>query len=257
MQELLDSDFRFLGHGVPPFLELIAGHGPDLLAVTGGVGMVEGVVLQRDHHLLPCKVDPLQGEGRVPVPAGVGLLVVGAVVQLEGEVILGLGHLHEAAVGDGQAEVALVGRVVVHHHPVHHPRLLVAVVDAQDVPLDAVVEGADGDLDFGLGPAQVLPHRVDVVDGVGDQAVADVERGDGDEGARDGHGQQDAGEGDAGGVHGGELVVLAHVAEGHHRGQEGRQREGQRQHLAAPPHEEFQDDLEFQSLTHQFVDVQP
>ena len=52
-------------------------------------------------------------------------------------------------------------------------------------------------------------------------------------------------------------VVLAHVAEGHHRRQEGRQRQGQRQHLAASPQEEFQDDLEFQAFADQFIDVQP
>ena len=257
LHELLRAFIRFLGQGIPAVAELLVGHGPDLFAVAGGVGMMEGVVLQRDHHLLAGEMDPLQGQGRVPVLAGVGLLVVGAVVQLEGQVVLGFGHLHQAAVGDGEAEVALVGRVVIDHHPVHHPGFLVAVVDAEDVSLDSVVEGSDGDLDLGLGASDVFAHRVDVVDRVGDQPIADEEGADGDDGAGDRRGQQDAGEGDAGGVHRGELVVLAHVAEGHHRRQESRQRQGQRQHLAASPQEELQDDLELQAFADQFIDVQP
>ena len=180
--------------GILPVLERSQVHGTDLLPVAGAVGVVEGVVLQRDDHFLAVELDALQGQGSVPVLAAVLLLVVHSVKHLEGEVVLGLGHADDAAVGHGEAGVALVVRVVVHLDVVHHARLLVAPVDAEDVSLDAVVERARGDLDLALGTADVVAHGVNLVDGVGDQAVSHIEGADTDEHAHDGHRDQDAGQ---------------------------------------------------------------
>ena len=67
-------------------IQLLEVHGFDLVVEAGRVGLVEGVVLQRNDHLLPVEIDFLELEGGVPVLAVVGLLVVRTVVEDEGEV---------------------------------------------------------------------------------------------------------------------------------------------------------------------------
>ena len=243
--------------GIVSVLQAIQVHRTDLFAVAGAVGVVEGIVFQRNYHFLVVEADALQCQGGVAVLPLVLLLVIHAVKELEGEVVLGLGHLDDAAVGHGDARVALARTVIVNQDVVHHAGFLVPAVHPQDVALDTVVEGSGGDFDLTLGAADVVAHGVDLVDGVGDQAVADIEGADTDEDADANHGQEDTHERDARRLDGGELEVLAHIAQGHHGAQEGGQRNGQRQHLTASPHQEFQDYLEFQALTNQFIDVQP
>ena len=147
--------------------------------------------------------------------------------------------------------------MVIHLDAVHHSRFLVAGIYPQDIAFDAVVEGSGGDFDFALGTADIVPHGVNLVDGVGDQPVSHEEGHQTDEAADDGHGKKHAGQGDAGGLHGRELELLSQVSERHHGAQEGGQGNGQRQHRAAAPHQEFQDYLEFQALAHQLVNIYP
>ena len=255
---VLDRAFvHQVSQGILSVVQGLQVHGTHLLPVTGAVGLMIGVVLQLDHHFLAVELDALQGQGSVAVFAPVLFLVVHAVEQLEGKVVLGFGHADDAAVGHRKAGVPLAGRVVVHLDVVHHARLLVAALYAQDIPVDAVVEGSRGDFDLTLGAADVVSHGVDLVDGVGDQAVSHVESPHADQQGDDGHGYQHAGQGDAGGLHGRELEFLSHVSQRHHGAEQRSQRNGHGQRLAASPHEEFQDYLEFQALTYQFVNVQP
>ena len=253
----LGAHIHQVGEGVVPVAQVVQVHGTHLLAVAGAVGMVEGVVFQRNHHFLVLETDALQGEGGVTVLALVFLLVVHSVKELERQVVLGLGHLDDAAVGHGNAHVALAHRVVVHLDVVHHARLLVPAFHPKDVAVDAVVERSRGDFNLALGTADVVAHGVNLVDGVGDQAVAHEKRADTHQDAHAGHGHQHARERDAGGLDGGELEFLAHVAQRHHGAEQGGQGDGERQGLATAPHQEFQDNLEFQAFTNQFVNVQP
>ncbi len=246
-----------VGQGVVAVAEVAEVHGTHLLAVTGAVGMMEGVVFQGNHHFLVVETDALQRQGGVAVLALVLFLVVHPVKELERQVVLGLGHFDDAAVGYGNARVAFPDGVVVHLDVVHHACLLVPALHPQDVPVDAVVERARGDFDFTFGTADVVAHGVNLVDGVGDQAVAHEESAHADEHAHEDHRQQYARERNAGGLDGGELELLAHVAQRHHGAEQGGQRNGHGQRLAAAPHEEFQDNLEFQALTYQFVNIQP
>ena len=178
--------------------------------------MVEGVVFQRNNQLLAAEVYPLKGQGGVPVLALVVLLVVGAVVKLEGKVVLALGHLDDAAVRYRDAGVALAHGVVVHLDVVHHSGGLVPLVNAEDVTVDAVVEGAGGDFDLALCAADIVPHGVDLVDGVGHKAVADEECADGNEDGHDDHWREHPAQGNTGSLDGGELELLAHLPKGHH-----------------------------------------
>ena len=147
--------------------------------------------------------------------------------------------------------------MVVYLDVVHHPGFLVPLLYPQDIAFNAVVKRSRGDFDFALGAADIVPHRVDLVDGVGYQPVSDIEGADTDKDPHQGHREQDTGERNARGFHCRELELLAHISQRHHGAQEGGQRNGEREHLAASPHEELQDHLELQSLAHQFVDVQP
>ena len=61
-------------------LELDDVHALDLVAVFGGVGLLEGVILQGDEQLLLREIDLLELQGGVPEAHRVGLLVVHPVV---------------------------------------------------------------------------------------------------------------------------------------------------------------------------------
>ena len=243
--------------GIVPVAEALQVHGTDLLSVPGGVRMMERIVLQRDNHFLIAEMDSLEGQGGVPVPAFVVLLVAGAVVEMEGEVVLALGHLYDAAIGNRDAGVAPANRVVVHLDVVHHSGGLVPVFDAEDVALDTVVEGSGGDFNFALGAADIVPHGINLVDGVGNQAVADKECADAHQHCDYYHRNEHPHKGDAGGLDGGELELLSHLPQGHHGAKQHCQRYGQRQSLAASPHEELKYNLELQAFTYELVYIQP
>ena len=72
-----------IGEGIVPMTQVLQVHGTDLLAVTGAVGVMEGVVFQRDHHFLIVETDALERQGGVPILAFVVLLVVHPVKELE------------------------------------------------------------------------------------------------------------------------------------------------------------------------------
>ena len=238
-------------------LELDHVHALDLVAVFRGVGLLEGIVFQGDQHFLLDEVDLLQLQGRVPVFHGIGLLVVGAVVKREGEILLGVGHLQAGGVRQHQADVAAAAAVVIDHDPVHHPRLVVRGLRAQDIALDAVVEGPGRDLDLILGLEDVVVEGVDLVVGVGDEVVGREEGADGDQGRCEDDGHHHPRDRDAGGFEGGEFAVLGQLAHHHHRGEEGGERQGERQDQETAPHQELRNDLQAQSLADEFVDVEP
>ena len=166
---------REVGKGVVALLQLVEAHRLDLLSITGRIRVLEGIVLQGDNHFLAGETESLEAEGGVAVLLGVGLLIIDPVEKLEGQVILGLGHLHHRTVRDGQVGVALVSGMVIDHNSIHHSALLVALLDTEDIALDAVIEGPDGDFDLGLGTADIVAHRIDLVDRIRDETVTDIE----------------------------------------------------------------------------------
>ena len=153
----------------------------DLVSETRPFRLLESVVRQRNHHLLPGEGHPVQLHRGVVVPEGVLLLVVDTVIEAEGEVILGLGHLHHSRIGHDHCGSAVLARVVIYHHAVHHSRLLVLGVDAQYIALDSVVEGTCGDVDFLLGAADVVPEGVNLVVCHRHQVIRREEGGDADD----------------------------------------------------------------------------
>ena len=257
VQMLQNSVVYQLGQGVVTVAEVLQAHGADLLSVAGAVGVVEGVVFQRNHQILSLEMHSLEGQRGVLVLALVVFLVVGAVVKMEGKVVLALGHLDHAAVRHRNAGVALSNSMVIHLDPVHHAGGFVPVLYAEDIALDAVVEGSGGDFYLRFCTADIVPHGVYLVDGVGDQAVRNEEGAHGDENGDDDHGKEHPEEGNARCLDGGELELLAHLPKRHHGAEQCCQRNGQRQCLAASPHEELQDHLEFQAFANQFIYIQP
>ena len=241
---------RIVPHG-----ELLKGHRTHLVAIPGRIRMLESVVLQRNYHFLLVEADAAKRQRGIAIFLGIGLLIADSVVQHESEVVLSLGHLHDSAVGHRERRISLVSGMVVHHHVVHHSAGIVPVLDPENIPVDTVIERADGNLDFRLGAAQVGPHRIDLVDGIRHQTVADEECADTDQHAHENERYEHPRKRNAGRLYGRKFKILAHLAQRHHRRQQGGQRDGQGQHLAASPHKELQDNLELQSLTHQLVDV--
>ena len=248
---------RLDAEGVPFNRQLRNIHGVGLVAEAAGVALFEGVVLQRNHQILTLEIDVLQLPRGVAVLTHIGFGVVGSAIEGEGKVVLCLAHLHHCGVCQGEGGVALVRRVVIYHHVIHHAGLLVLVADTEDVTVDAVVERACGNLDFVLCLADIVAEGVYFVVRLGDEVIADEEGayryddGGGEEG------KEDAGKGDAGGLDGHELVVFAHLPHSHHGCQQGGKGKTQRHGGATAPEHELQDNLESKSLADQFVDVYP
>ena len=90
---LLLSDFILLAHRVLRLKELSQIHGLYLVVEAAGVRLLESIVLQRDDHFLLMEIDLLELKGSVTVLLVVGLLVVCAVVEGEGQIVLALCHL--------------------------------------------------------------------------------------------------------------------------------------------------------------------
>ena len=225
---------------------------------TGGVGLLEVVVLQRDEELLPVEVDVLQDQRRVVVAQGVVFAVGGSVEEGEGQVFLAPGHLEDGGVGHRHGDVALAGGVVVDLDVVEHPARLVLVADPEDIALDAVVEGPRRDLDLVLGAGDVVAQGVDLVEGVRHEPRADHIGAAADQQHEHAQRQEDAPERDAGSADGHQLAALAELTDGHRGGEQGRERQGERQGQAAhAPEQEFQDRADAQALADQLVDVEP
>ena len=163
-------------------------HGLHLFAETGRVGLLIGIVLQRNNQFLPTEMNTPHGQGSIPVFPRILFLIIGAVEQLESEVILGFGHLEQTAVGNGNAGVAPPVGMVVHLDVVHHAGLLVPAVNPQDISINTIVEGAGRDFDLRLGAADIVPHGINLVDGIGHKPVAHKEGGNTDEQAHHRHG---------------------------------------------------------------------
>ena len=147
--------------------------------------------------------------------------------------------------------------MVIEHYTLHHSCGLIPVLDTQDIAVDSVVEYSRRNLDLFLRLPYVLPERVDLVVGLGNKGVDDEECRDGDDYGGYEQGSHHPEHGHSGCLEGNELVVLSHAAHCHHRGQQGRKRQGHRQDGAAAPEEEFSHYAEAESLADQFVDVDP
>ena len=147
--------------------------------------------------------------------------------------------------------------MVIDHSLVHHPGLVVPVLNAQDISLDTVVEGAGRDLDFLLGAAYVVTQGVNFVVGHRDEVVG-YEKGPYAHRKADGSNRQKyAGKRYAGRFHSQKFIAFRKIAQGHHRGKQGGKRKGERQKSARSPHHKFHYHLEAQTFTHKFIYVEP
>ena len=147
--------------------------------------------------------------------------------------------------------------MVVEHHVLHHARLVVTASYPEDVAIDSVIEGSGRDLDLFLRLSDVVPEGEYLVVGDRDEVVDDEECADADEEGGDEDRAHHPEDGHAGGLQSDQLVVLTHVAYGHHRGQQGRQRQGQRQHGAGSPEQELRHNAQTQAFPDKLVDVDP
>ena len=147
--------------------------------------------------------------------------------------------------------------MVVHHHPVHHPRFFVLTLHAQDIAVYAVVEGFCGYLDLFLGLADIVPEGEYLVVCHGNEVIGNEERSHADYQAGDSQGSQNPFEGYSGSLDRQEFVVLAEGSQRHHRRKEGRKRKRKGQQGRAAPSQKFEYYLETQSFAHQFIYVQP
>ena len=237
--------------------QLVRVHTLDLVAETAGIRLLESVIAERNNQFLPREIHVLELQRGVAVLFGVGLLIVGAVVKGEGEIILVLAHLHERRIRQGDGDITLAGSVVINHHVVHNAGLVVLLADPENIAVDAVVEGSGGDFNLVLGAADIVAERINLVERLRHEVVAYEEGADADENGYHSKRHHHARKRNARALDGHELVVLAHLAQGHHGSQQSCQRQGQRHNGAAAPHHEFEHYLEPEALTHKFIDVQP
>ncbi len=198
----------------------------------------------------------LELQGSVSVFAGVGLLIIGAVVEGEGEIILVLAHLHHGGIRKREGGVALVRGMVINHHPVHHA-VIVLGLGAQHIAVDAVVEGARRDLDLVLGAPDIVPEGIDFIPGDRHEVVAHVEGPDAYHKRGYHQRKHHPRERDSGGLDGHQFVVIPHLAQHHHRRQQGGQRQGQGQDGTSTQKHELQHHSEAEALTHKLVDIHP
>lgn len=157
--------------GILSVTELCKVHCPYLVAELGLLRLLEGVVLQRDYHLLVAEIGLLQLKRGIPVIHLVRLGIVYSAEHLEREVILALGHLEHCGIRDRKADIALARGMVIDQNSVHHIRLVVLRVDSQHISVNAVVESSGRDIDFLLCLSDVITKRENLVVGDRDEVV--------------------------------------------------------------------------------------
>ena len=143
--------------------QLREAHGLHLVSELGFVGFLEGVVLQRDNHVLLTEIDSLELQRGVTVGHLVGFLIIGSAEELERQVILRLGHLYHCRVRQGYTYVTLVCSVVIDHDSMHVAGLVIFRVDSQDISVDSVVESSGRNVDFLLCLSDVVAECVNLV----------------------------------------------------------------------------------------------
>lgn len=176
-----------------------------------------------------------------------------AAVQLEEKAALVLGEGELAGVGEDDASVFVATAEVVNDHAVEHARLGGFVVDEEVHAGDFAIERALGDFDFGgflsdrehESPHLGLRHWEDI--------VLEEESADRNSRHEDDEGSHDAEKGNAGGFHGGELKLLAEVAEDHERCEKDGKGKGSRDHGEGGIEEKLAEDIKAQAFTYQII----
>ena len=139
---------------------------------------------------------------------------------------------------------------------VEHPRLGVLLLDIKVEILHAV-EHALGNFDGRLRDFDRHQEAAQRFLRVGGNIILEIidHKGEGEHQKEDG--AHDAHQGYAGGLHGKELKVLAHVAESDERSQQHREGQGRGHQTDANIPEEFAQDRRGEALAHQVVDIAP
>ena len=88
-------------------LQLLDIHGSHLISILGLLGFLEGIVLERNNHILLTECDLLELQRSVPIGHIVGFLIIYSAKQLESQIILRLGHLQHSRISESHAGVAL------------------------------------------------------------------------------------------------------------------------------------------------------
>ena len=153
-----------------------------------------------------------------------------AAVELQKEVLLVVGQLEVAGVGQDDACVVETAAHVVDHQVVEGARLLVLVVDEEVVAGNLVVEYTLGNLEFGRFLLYGVEQGIHFGLGHRQHIVLEKEGSDGYEADEDYQGLHHLQQRDSGRLHGRELKALAEVAEGHERRQQDGERQSHRNH---------------------------
>ena len=114
----------------------------DGIAEAVVLGLLESIVFQGYDKLLLPEGHFLEFVLHLTALALDVIIVVDAIVEGENQIVLLFGQAHNGGVSQGDGVVALLVRVVIDHHPVHHTALLVLIIHAKDVTVDSVVEGS-------------------------------------------------------------------------------------------------------------------
>ena len=153
-----------------------------------------------------------------------------AAVELQKEVLLVVGQLEVAGVGQDDACVVETTAHVVDHQVVEGARLLILVVDEEVVAGNLVVEHTLGNLELGRFLLYGVEQGIHLGLGYRQHVVLEEEGSDSYEADEDYQGLHHLQQRDSGRLHGRKLKALAEVAEGHERRQQDGKRQSHRNH---------------------------
>ena len=171
--------------------------------------------------------------------------------------LLVVGHLQLARVGQNNHGVVKTGRHVVNHHVVEHAGLVIFLFYIEVVAAYLVVEYPLGNIELG----RLLPHRVEQGPHLhlrlGQYVVLEKEGTDGHKDKEDNQRPHDLQQRDTGRLDGQQLQPLAQIAEGHQRSQQDGQRQGHGHHGHGSIEKQFGQNRHFETLPYHLIDVPP
>ena len=167
---------RKTSYGVLAVFQLFEVHGLHLIIESGVLRFLERIVLKRYHERLSVEIYFLELQRGIPELSRIGLLIVFSAEHGECQGLLVGRHFHHGRIGESKARIALVPRMVIDHHSIHHPRIIISCVHPQYIAIYAIVECPGRNLDFLLCPSDVIPEREYLVVCYGNKIVRYEER---------------------------------------------------------------------------------
>ena len=186
-----------------------------------GIHDVEVSVKGDDVHLADERLTHIRHIGAQHVSTlGVHIAETFSLIQGEHEVHLVFGALQTCAVRQYDFGIVISAGVAVNHHTIQHACFRVFLLHKKVVSGNFVVEDSFGDFQFGRFLLHTPYQRGKLFGGFGRHLVLEIETSSAYQNGKKAYGLQNADQGNAGGLHGEQLITLAQVAERYERCQQ-------------------------------------